>query len=125
MPIPIVAHLVAAGLSVILGVGVLVLKKGTVHHRLLGGIWALAMFVTALSSFGIHALNPGHFSWVHGLSVLTLLSLVRAFWAIRQGNVRVHRNAMLGSFVGLVVAGIVAMATPHRLLNIIVTGWIA
>jgi len=32
---------------------------------------------------------------------------------------------MRGSFIGLVVAGIAAVATPHRVLDIILTGWIA
>jgi hypothetical protein len=32
---------------------------------------------------------------------------------------------MRGSFIGLVVAGATAVATPHRMLNILVTGWIA
>ena len=94
MPPPIAVHLAAATLSVILGVAVLVLEKGTARHRLLGRIWAMAMFVTALSSFGIRVLNPGHFSWTHALSLLTLVSLARAIWAIRRGNVRGHRAAM-------------------------------
>ena len=125
MPPPIAVHLAAATLSVILGVAVLVLEKGTARHRLLGRIWAMAMFVTALSSFGIHAMNPGHFSWVHGLSLLTLVGLARAIWAIRHGNVRSHKAAIRGLFVGLAVAGIAAVAVPHRVLNVIVMGWIA
>ncbi|MFM0285831.1 DUF2306 domain-containing protein [Paraburkholderia megapolitana] len=125
MPLPIALHLATATLSVILGVAVLVLEKGTARHRLLGRIWAMAMFVTALSSFGIHAMNPGHFSWVHGLSLLTLVGLARAIWAIRHGNVRSHKAAIRGLFVGLAVAGIAAVAVPHRVLNVIVMGWIA
>jgi uncharacterized membrane protein len=82
------------------------------------------MLATALSSFDIRELNPGHLSWVHGLSLLTIVSVVRAIWAIRQGSVRGHQLAMRGSFIGLVMAGIAAVATPHRLLNLIVTGWI-
>lgn len=125
MPAIIAAHIASATLSVILGSTVLLAEKGTVRHKWLGRLWAVAMFATALSSFDIRELNPGHFSWVHGLSLLTFVSVGRAIWAIRQGNVRGHQLAMRGSFIGLVVAGIAAAATPHRLLNIIVTGWIA
>jgi len=62
---------------------------------------------------------------VHALSLLTLISVGRAIWAIRQGNIRGHRLAMRGSFIGLVVAGIAAVATPHRVLDVILKGWIA
>ena len=118
-------HIAAALLSVAAGAVVFLFEKGSARHRLLGRIWVSAMFITVLSSVYIRELNPGHFSWIHGLSLLTALSLVRAIWAIRQGNVRGHAFAMQGSLVGLVVAGIAAVATPHRLLNIVVSGWIA
>ncbi|MGF6603643.1 putative membrane protein [Paraburkholderia sp. GAS448] len=125
MSTAIAVHIAAATLSVILGAAVLLTEKGTPRHKWLGRLWAAAMFATTLSSFDIRELNPGHFSWVHGLSLLTFVSVGRAIWAIRQGNVRGHQLAMRGSFIGLVLAGIAAVATPHRVLNIIVTGWIA
>jgi uncharacterized membrane protein len=125
VPTIVAVHIATATLSVILGSTVLLAEKGTGRHKWLGRLWAAAMFATALSSFDIRELNPGHFSWVHGLSLLTFVSVGRAIWSIRQGNVRGHQLAMRGSFAGLVLAGIAAMATPHRLLNIIFTGWIA
>jgi uncharacterized membrane protein len=121
----IAAHVAFATLSVILGTAVMLAEKGSARHKWLGRLWALAMFATALSSFNIRELNPGHLSWVHGLSLLTFASVGRAIWAIRHGNVEGHRLAMRGSFFGLVVAGLAAFATPHRLLNLIVMGWIA
>ncbi|WP_321963829.1 DUF2306 domain-containing protein [Paraburkholderia sp. J7] len=125
MPVIIAAHVVAATLSVILGTAVTLAEKGSIRHKWLGRLWVLMMFATALSSFDIRELNPGHFSWVHGLSLLTFASVGRAVWAIRHGNVRGHRLAMRGSFFALVAAGLAAIATPHRLLNLIVTSWIA
>ncbi|OAJ62164.1 hypothetical protein A6V36_21785 [Paraburkholderia ginsengiterrae] len=125
MPAIIAAHIATATLSVILGTAVLLAEKGTPRHKWLGRLWAVTMFATALSSFDIRELNPGHFSWVHALSLLTIVSVGRAIWAIRQGNVRGHQLAMRGSFIGLAIAGIAAVATPHRLLNLIVMGWIA
>ncbi|MEM5327177.1 DUF2306 domain-containing protein [Paraburkholderia sp. JHI2823] len=125
MPAIIAAHVVAATLSVILGSAVMLAEKGSARHKWLGRLWALTMCATALSSFDIRELNPGHFSWVHSLSLLTFASVGRAIWAIRHGNVRGHRLAMRGSFFALVVAGLAAIATPHRLLNLIVMSWIA
>ncbi|SOE93071.1 Uncharacterized membrane protein [Burkholderia sp. D7] len=121
----IAVHITAAVLSLVVGASMLLLQKGTTRHRLMGRVWVAAMFVTVLSSFDIRELNHGHFSWVHSLSVLTALSLARAIWAIRQGNVSGHAAAMSGSFIGLAVAGIAAVVTPHRLLNIMLGGWFA
>jgi uncharacterized membrane protein len=121
----IAVHIAAAVLSLVVGASILLLRKGTPRHRLMGRIWVAAMVVTALSSFDIRELNHGKLSWVHGLAVLTALSLVRAIWAIRQGNVRGHMAAMRGSFVGLVVAGMAADVTPHRVLNVMLSGWSA
>ncbi|CAG9266494.1 DUF2306 domain-containing protein [Paraburkholderia unamae] len=125
MPVIVAAHVVTATLSVILGTAVMLTEKGGARHKWLGRLWALTMCATALISFDIRELHPGHLSWVHGLSLLTFASLARAIWAIRHGNVRGHRRAMRGSFFALVAAGVAAVATPHRLLNLIVTGWIA
>ncbi|RQH06460.1 DUF2306 domain-containing protein [Paraburkholderia dinghuensis] len=124
MPAAVAVHLATATLSVILGTAVSLAEKGSLRHRWLGRLWVLAMVVAAVSSFDIRELNPGHFSWIHGLSLLTLASLARAIWAIRHGNVRGHRFAMRGTFAGLMIAGIAAVATPDRLLNLIVTRWI-
>jgi uncharacterized membrane protein len=121
----IAVHIAAAVLSLVLGASILLLRKGTTRHRLTGRVWVAAMFVTVLSSFGIRELNHGQLSWVHNLAVLTALSLVRAIWAIRQGNVRGHVAAMRGSFIGLVVAGMAAVVTPHRALNVMLGGWSA
>jgi uncharacterized membrane protein len=119
----IAVHIAAAVLSLVVGASILLCQKGTPRHRLMGRVWVAAMFVTVLSSFGIRELNHGHLSWIHSLAVLTAISLLRAIWAIRQGNVSAHVAAMRGSFIGLVVAGIAAVVTPQRFLNIMIGGW--
>jgi len=121
---PIIAlHLAAAILALIIGPTVLWLAKGTARHKLLGRIWALAMLVTALSSFGIRVVNHGQFSWIHLLSVLTLVGLARAILAIRRGDIGGHKAAMRGLFIGLALAGVAAVATPQRFLHEMVVGW--
>jgi uncharacterized membrane protein len=119
----IAVHIAAAVLSLVVGASILLFQKGTTRHRLMGRAWVVVMFVTVLSSFDIRELNHGHLSWIHSLAALTALSLVRAIRAIRQGNVSGHVAAMRGSFIGLVVAGIAAVVTPQRLLNIMLGGW--
>ncbi|HEX5613162.1 MAG TPA: hypothetical protein VFX67_10940, partial [Burkholderiales bacterium] len=54
-------------------------------------------------------------SWIHALSAWTLISLACAVYFIRRGNVRAHKGFMVGTFLGLLGAGVAALA-PGRLL---------
>ena len=113
----IAAHAAGATLALMLG-GYLVLRrpKGDLRHRRLGRVWVATMYWVAGSSFGIQELRPGHFSWIHGLSAWTIVSLTIAVWAARTGRVRTHRHYVVGSYLGLVGAGLAATAFPVRLI---------
>lgn len=69
----IVVHAALAGAAVVLGAGILLGRKGQLMHRALGWIWVLLIGSVAGISFAIH--RPDGFSWIHGLSVFTLISL--------------------------------------------------
>ena len=91
-------------------------RKGTASHKLLGRMWVALMAAVALSSFWIFEIRRGAGpSFIHLLSIWTLVSLALAIHHIRRGNVRSHRNFMIGTFVGLALAGAFAMA-PGRAL---------
>jgi uncharacterized membrane protein len=107
-------HLLTIVPSLILGAVVLVRTKGSAAHKLLGRCWAICMIASCVSSFGI--LRDG-FSWLHGLAAFTLLSIVRAVLAIRKGNVAAHKRAMIGSYLGSLIAFGFALAVPTRLLG--------
>jgi uncharacterized membrane protein len=113
----IAAHASGATLALMLG-GYVVLRrrKGDLMHRRLGVVWVVTMYWVAFSSFGIQELSPGHFTWIHGLSVWTIVSLTIAVWAAVTHRVRLHRQFVVGSYFGLVGAGIAAMAFPVRLV---------
>jgi uncharacterized membrane protein len=113
----IAAHAIGATLALMLGAYVVLRRrKGDRTHRRLGRVWVATMYWVALSSFGIKELTPGHFSWIHGLSAWTIVSLTVAVWAARTGRVRTHRQFVVGSYLGLVGAGIAASAFPVRLV---------
>src|SRR3954451_22500830 len=108
----------AIGATFSLAVGALVTlrrRKGDRAHRRVGRVWMAAMDWTAGRSFGIRALDPGHLSWLHGLSGRALVSLTVALWAARTHRRRLHRGFVVGSYFGLVGAAIAAMAFPVRL----------
>lgn len=113
----IALHAAGATLALLLG-GYLVIRrrKGDLLHRRVGRIWAVDMYWVCFSSFGIQRLNPGHFTWIHGLSAWTLVSLTIAVWSARRHQIRSHRAWILGTYFGLVGATIAALAFPTRLV---------
>lgn len=111
----ILAHTVAAFAALGVGLVVFLRRKGTPGHRRLGRAWAVLMLIVLLSSFGIR--TSGSFSWLHLLSVGSLLVLAAAIYHAVRGNVRTHRRMMTGLFAGgLVIAGMFTLL-PSRLLG--------
>jgi len=115
---PLIAlHIALATLALALGVAVLLRKKGTPSHKLLGRVWVAAMVGVAASSFWIFEIRRGAGpSFVHLLSAWTLVSLALAVRLIRRGDVRAHKGFMVGTFLGLMGAGLGALA-PGRALS--------
>lgn len=107
-------HLATATLALGLGTANLLLAKGTRRHRIVGWAWIVTMAFVTLSSFSIRELNEGRFSWIHGLTVWTLISMAVAVFSIRRGWVRTHASFMIGTMAGLLVAGAFA---PGRFIS--------
>jgi len=91
--------------------------KGARWHRGLGAIYLALMTVTAIATFFIRSIIPGSLSPVHLFIPLTLFGVFGALWNVRRGNIKGHRNAMLGLyFGGLLIAGALTLL-PGRLLH--------
>jgi uncharacterized membrane protein len=111
----IALHAAGATLALLLGAVMLSHRpRGDRLHRRVGRVWFVAMYWTVLSSFGIKRLTPGHFSWIHGLSLFTFVTLTLALYGARTHNVALHRGNAVGSYFGLVGAGAAASAFPVR-----------
>ena len=61
--------------------------RGDSRHRVLGRAWVVLMLWTAISSFWIRHINEGAFSWLHVLSVVTLVTVTLGVVNARRGNV--------------------------------------
>ena len=109
-------HLIAASVTIVLGTLNLVLVKGTFRHKLTGWLWIVCMLGVTLPSFGIRELNDGDFSWIHGLTLWTMLSISAAIIAVRRGRIRLHAIFMAGTMIGAIVAGFFAML-PGRFIS--------
>ena len=111
----ILIHVLAAVLALGLGALVFLRRKGTFVHRMLGRSWAALMLVTAGSTWWIRA--SGSFSWIHILSVFTLVVLAVAIWCAATGRIARHRQSMVSLYIGsLIIAGAFALL-PERLLG--------
>lgn len=107
-------HAIAASYSLIFGaVNLLRRTKGGGLHCILGRIWAGAMYVVILTSFGIRTIDGG-FNWLHGLSVLTFCTLTAGLFAASKRNIRAHRSFMTGSYFGVIGAFAGVLAVPAR-----------
>lgn len=59
----------------------------------------------------------GHFGFIHLFCLLVFYSVPTAYLAIKKGNIKRHRRAMLGLYIGgLLIAGAFTF-TPGRLLH--------
>jgi uncharacterized membrane protein len=111
----VAVHALGASLALTLGGWQLLRRtRGDRAHRLVGRVWVVAMYWTVLSSFFIKQLDPGHFSWIHGLSAFTFLTLTLGTWAAIRGRIGLHRRFMRGSYLGLVGAFLGAVVVPQR-----------
>ena len=116
-------HAAAAIAALVLGALQFGLPRGGGRHRIMGRLWVGLMAVVALSSFGISSLRQiGPFSWIHLLSVLSLVLLVRAVLAARRGRIAAHRWIMIGLYLGaLVITGLFTLL-PGRIMGHVVFG---
>lgn len=115
MTLPIQIHLVTVIPALLLGIFVFWREKGTALHRLLGRVWVALMLITSVSSFFITRNNQ--YSWIHLLSIVSIISISVSLWAIRQGKTDVHRGCMRGVFFGAIVAGVFAALIPGRIVQ--------
>lgn len=113
-------HLLTAFAALLLGLVILLRRKGTTSHRALGWAWVLLMGSTALASAFIrdyHLPNLFGYTPIHGFTAFVAVQLPRGIWFIRHGNVVGHRKTMRGIYIGgCVVAGIFTLL-PGRFLG--------
>lgn len=110
----IIAHAAAATCALVIGCILLFRRKGNFSHRTLGCIWVVLMGFVALASFGI---KRDGFSWIHGMSVFTLIMLVVGVRVARAHNAEQHGKTMKGIYVcALIVTGLFTLL-PSRLIG--------
>jgi len=117
VPLAILSHLATIVVALAVTPVMLLAPKGTRPHRMVGYVWCSAMALTALISFSIKVLNPGHFSPIHLIALFTLAQIPLIIWSARTHRVKRHRRAVRMTVLGaLLIAG--AFTFPfNRLLG--------
>lgn len=113
-------HLGSVVPAFLIGTYLLIRRKGTPVHRMLGRVFMTLMLFTSLVSLFMEArVGPtlfNHFGFIHFFSLLVLYSVPRAYFAIRAHDIREHRSLMISVYAGgLVIAGSFALL-PGRLI---------
>lgn len=114
-------HLATGVPAFAIGAFQLIRRKGTPIHKFLGRIYMVLMLATAVITLAMPAhVGPrflNHFGFIHAFSLLALINVPTAYLAARLGNIKAHRGAMIGLFVGgILIAGAFAF-TPGRMLH--------
>lgn len=114
-PLLIATHASAAAVALGLGAWQLFFStKGNHQHRLVGRTWVSLMLYVSITSFWIRDLRAGEFSFLHVLSVVTIITVTLGIVSAVRGDVLSHRGNMTGSWIGLLVAFVFAVAIPDR-----------
>jgi uncharacterized membrane protein len=122
-PLAIKIHLATVAPAFVIGTWLIFFStKGARWHRALGAVYLALMTVTAIATFFIRSINPGHLTLIHLFIPLTFFGVFGALWNIRRGNIKGHRNAMLGLYVGGILLAGAFTLLPCRLLHHVFLG---
>ncbi|MDF2049748.1 DUF2306 domain-containing protein [Arthrobacter sp. Cr_A7] len=108
----LVTHVIAALFVLAIGPFQILRRRRDRIHRTMGYLWAAAMYYVCFSSFWI--VTAGHFTWLHGLSAFTIVTVTLGLVSAVRRNIRSHLGNMIGSYIGIAVAFVFAIAMPGR-----------
>lgn len=95
-------------------------RRGDATHRLLGWLWAIPLFATALISFGIRDISHGGLSFIHLFSVVTMVAVPLLVFAGRHHMIARHRGTARGLVTGALLTAGYFTLLPSRMLG----GWL-
>lgn len=93
--------------------------RGDAVHKAVGRIWAVLMEVTAISGLiVVTTLDRPHLGgmdyFLMGLAVFTIVTIALGVRSARRGRIKAHAQAMVGNYIGLIIAGVFVVVIPTR-----------
>ncbi len=118
-------HLLTAVAALGLGLVMLLRRKGTRSHRLLGWTWVALMGSTALATVFIRDYRlPNLYGYtpIHLFTLLVAVMLPLGIWYVKHGRIAGHRKTMQRLYIGAcVIAGLFTLL-PGRFLGSLLWG---
>lgn len=109
-------HIASLMVALVLTPVLLLRRRGDKKHRVLGWIWAVAMVITAADSLQVRVINPGHFSVIHILSIVVLITVPLLVFRARKHQVAAHRRGVrIIVTAGILGAGVYAFPVSRLL----------
>lgn len=119
--LPVMFHVASVLPTIPLGGYLLLARKGTPRHKLLGKVWLVLMLITATSAIFIQ--TAGGFSWIHLFVPLTFHAAWKAMSTARKGDIAGHKKSLVVTYLAaLMLPGIAAFLIPGRLMNVMLLG---
>ena len=115
-PIILKAHIATAVVAVIIGAAQLISKKGTKIHFYRGWIWVFLMAIVAVTAILLPERRQSTYILTTALTIWLIVGLPLGIWAIKRGNIMLHRAFMLGLYAGGLIIALAFTLTPGRLL---------
>lgn len=116
----VMIHVATVLPAVPLGGYLLVSRKGTKMHKMLGKLWLALMVVTAIAIIFIR--GGTDFSWIHIFVPITLHGAYKAVTTVRAGDIAGHKRHLIGMYMGaLMIPGIFSFL-PGRFMSALIAG---
>ncbi|MEM7766073.1 MAG: DUF2306 domain-containing protein [Pseudomonadota bacterium] len=110
-------HVATVVPAAFIGPAQFLLPKGTALHRAAGYLFMGLMLVTSVAAFFIPSFMGPRFSYIHLFIIVTVVGIVRAWFAINRGDVRGHAIALASVYLGAIgIAGYFAFM-PGRIMH--------
>lgn len=118
----VIVHLATVLPAVPLGAWLLLARKGTPRHKLLGKIWVGLMATTAVAALFVREINQGGLSPIHLLVPLTLHGAWQTIASARRGDTAGHKRALVRFYLTALVIPAALTFLPGRLMNVWLLG---
>jgi uncharacterized membrane protein len=106
-------HARASVVLATLGAGILVTRKGTQAHRIMGRIWTGIAVIAGLNTFRLR--DPeGKLMWFHGLSTISISSAIAGVYYARTKKITRHKKLMGVAYATAALTGIAVFTSPKR-----------
>ena len=107
----IIIHIISA-CTWLISWTLLFFTKRNITTKYIGYVWRTSMLFTAFSWF---FMEHNGISWLHGFSIITIVSICSGIYFASKWNWLWHNKAMLAAYIGIVIAFLFTLYPTRRI----------